>query len=429
MKKVKFFLMVVACVVLVCGCKSVSRQGKQLIGENKYDAAIRLFQEHLAEDPDDMKVREQLGYAYLKGNHYQEAIAEFNRVLKEEPESELSILYLGMAYLRTNDLANAVTAWRRINDTDKKVLKEEVNRLLTLVEMAEAKRMAKKAVAAEGSVGAGSTGPNTYAVMYYNDLSPEKGLVAVQKSLAAMTISDLSKFSGLQVVERARLQALVDEMKLGTTGAVDMDSAPKAGRLLGASHVVTGTLSTLLRDLRINTSLVDCNGKEECRPFLVKERLPEFFRLQKEIVYQIINQENISLSRSEKKLLEDYHTENFDAFMYYGQGLDATDQGDWKQAKDYYAMAIELDPDFVLARQARDRSPDGMGVSIAQINAMAVDASAVNAVGDAFEPMIEDAMHDQERDDSSSGFGNPDPGRGGGNGGRGGGGGGGDGCH
>jgi hypothetical protein len=215
----------------------------------------------------------------------------------------------------------------------------------------------------------------------------------------------LSQFAGIQVVERVRLQALVDEINLGTTGVVDMDSAPKAGRLLGASHVVTGTLSTLLRDLRINTSLVDCKGQEECKPFLVKERLPEFFKLQKEIVYQIVKQENISLSRSEKKLLETFHTENFDAFLYFGQGLDATDQGDWKQAKDYYAMAVELDPKFDLARQAHDRSPDGLGVSMAQINAMAVDATAVNAVGDAFEPAIESAMDGQERNDASSALG------------------------
>jgi tetratricopeptide (TPR) repeat protein len=424
MKKLTWVLAFVACVVMLVGCKSVSRQGKQLLGDNKYDAAIRLFQEHLAEDPDDTKVREQLGYAYLKGNHPQEAIAEFTRVLEEEPESELAILYLGMAYLRTNDLTNAIAAWRRINDTDKKVLRDEVNRLLTVVEMAEAKRLAKQAVASEGKLQAAAAGPNSYAVLYYNDLSPEQGLVAVQKSLAAMTISDLSQFAGIQVVERVRLQALVDEINLGTTGVVDMDSAPKAGRLLGASHVVTGTLSTLLRDLRINTSLVDCKGQEECKPFLVKERLTEFFKLQKEIVYQIVKQENISLSRSEKKLLETFHTENFDAFLYFGQGLDATDQGDWKQAKDYYAMAIELDPKFELARQAHDRSPDGLGVSMTQINAMAVDATAVNAVGDAFEPAIESALGDQERNDASSALGQSKASEGG-SGGSGGGGGGG----
>jgi hypothetical protein len=57
-----------------------------------------------------------------------------------------------------------------------------------------------------------------------------------------------------------------------------------------------------------------------------------------------------------------------------------------------------------------------------QINAMAVDATAVNAVGDAFEPAIESAMGDQERSDASSALGQSNAGNGG-SGGSGGGGG------
>ena len=68
---------------------------------------------------------------------------------------------------------------------------------------------------------------NTVAVCYYQDLSSGQESSGFQKGLAAMVISDLTKIKSIKVVERVRLQALLEEMKLGQTGIVDPKTAPR----------------------------------------------------------------------------------------------------------------------------------------------------------------------------------------------------------
>ena len=60
------------------------------------------------------------------------------------------------------------------------------------------------------------------------------------KGLAAMIIADLSKVPGLKVLEREKVQLLVNEAKLGDSGLADRASAVRSGRLMRAEKVVVG---------------------------------------------------------------------------------------------------------------------------------------------------------------------------------------------
>jgi len=73
-----------------------------------------------------------------------------------------------------------------------------------------------------------------------------------------MLITDLSKVATLQVVERIKMQALLDEMSLGTSGLVDPNTASKVGKLLRAHFISTGDLKLgKVTKLDINPVLVD----------------------------------------------------------------------------------------------------------------------------------------------------------------------------
>ena len=113
---------------------------------------------------------------------------------------------------------------------------------MTLVIIAESQQLAKKAIAEEDKLETVPLNANTVAVCYYQDLSPDKSMLAFQKGLAAMVITDLSKIKSLKVIERLRLQALLEEMNLGQTGIVDEKTAPRVGRLVGAENLVVGNL-------------------------------------------------------------------------------------------------------------------------------------------------------------------------------------------
>lgn len=104
--------------------------------------------------------------------------------------------------------------------------------------------------------------PPAVAVLYFdNQGNPD--LEPLKVGLAQMLITDLQRAADAQgdeprytVVERGRLQALLDELELGHGGVVDPDTAGRVGRLLGARWLVLGSYFELVGRLRIDARLV-----------------------------------------------------------------------------------------------------------------------------------------------------------------------------
>jgi TolB-like protein len=63
----------------------------------------------------------------------------------------------------------------------------------------------------------------------------------LSKGVAEMLITSLAGNPGVRVVERDRLQKLIDEQNLSAGGRVDKESAVRLGKLTGAHHMLTGT--------------------------------------------------------------------------------------------------------------------------------------------------------------------------------------------
>lgn len=62
---------------------------------------------------------------------------------------------------------------------------------------------------------------------------------------------------GMQVVERDKLEKVLEELKLGYSGLVNMDSAKKIGELLGAEGIILGTISDMGNEISLNGRMVD----------------------------------------------------------------------------------------------------------------------------------------------------------------------------
>lgn len=65
----------------------------------------------------------------------------------------------------------------------------------------------------------------------------------VGRDLAGMLTNELAATNAFQMVERARLDAILDEQDLGSSGRVDPASAAKVGKMVGAEYLVTGTVT------------------------------------------------------------------------------------------------------------------------------------------------------------------------------------------
>jgi len=349
--------------------------------------AIAFFQEYLAENPDSVKAAEKLGYAYLKAGKFQLAIEQLEQVRTQNPDSSLAALYLGQAYLKTDDVERALDAWRPFNDDTETPAGKEIKRLLTLLEIANAKKSAAAAVQGEQTLGTVTAKPNSYAIFYFDDLSPQKELRSVQKALASMVIADLAQIDSISVVERVRLQALLDEMALAQTGLIDTGSAPQAGRLLGAEKLVVGSLNPA-DTLRVSASTASTAESKVLNSFALEEKMEQFFVIEKEIVYNIINSNEIKLTPAEKAIIDRYHTKNLKAFSLYGQGLDALDSGNWSAAKDFFDKAYALDPNFMLAKDGSDSSP-AVAMSVQAISVASISAAVSESIDAATEATAE----------------------------------------
>ena len=213
-------------------------------------------------------------------------------------------------------------------------------------------RMALKRAKEERAIAkVGAT--NTLAVLYFRNTTGQKKLDALQKGLALMLITDLSKVDKIQVVERVRLQALLEEMNLGTSGLVDQATAPKVGRLLGAYYVADGEIQeSKITDLEIQPFLIDVPFKTVTRQPPAAGTINDLFRMEKKILFGIIDQMNILLAPEERATLEKPISTSAVALMALFLGIDYSDRGMYANAANMYRQALDKDPNLQLAKDA-----------------------------------------------------------------------------
>lgn len=377
----KLSLCIVLAAVILGGCLS-SMKGESALRSGNYQEAVPLLRESVASNPNNWEAREKLAYALLNAGDPKAALVELNTVRAQAPkEGSLALLYIGLAQLKLDNSEAALVAWRSYNDKTKPLVKAEIARLITLVEIDESKKAAKAALAQEASRSVSSVKPGSFAVFNFGVQGQDPALPAIQKALTAMTISDLAQIKGVSVIERVRMQALLDEMKLGQSGAVDAATAPKAGKLLGADNLVVGNVNDPAGKVGVVSSTASATRGAVVGSFSVSQGKDKFYELQKDVVANILKVNNIKLdAETTNTVLKEYHTRSYQAVVYFGQGLEAQDRGDYQASKDYFALAVREDPNFKLAVNARDGSPAGLSVGITGAVSAVANSALASAV-------------------------------------------------
>jgi TolB-like protein len=92
-----------------------------------------------------------------------------------------------------------------------------------------------------GTISAQDTRP-TVAVLYFTNsaLVAHADYEPLSKGIADMLITQLAASPSLRVVERDRLQQLLEEQDLAKSGKVDQTTAVHLGKILGARHMLMG---------------------------------------------------------------------------------------------------------------------------------------------------------------------------------------------
>lgn len=110
-----------------------------------------------------------------------------------------------------------------------------------------------------GAAAAADKPPTTIAVFAFenNSIEAKEKLEPLKKAIADMMVTRLSKVKTVKVVERQRIQAVIEELNLNETDVVNQASALKIGRLLGARVLLFGGFTNITNgDFRIDVRLI-----------------------------------------------------------------------------------------------------------------------------------------------------------------------------
>jgi len=177
----------------------------------------------------------------FKSGQYEAARTQFEAVLAQSPTEPLVSYYLGLVALELKDKNAALVQLRKFTESDPDAARERgVGQLLTLLLTDQLQTEVKQALQQESQLSSQPPEPNTIAVQPFTNRS-DPVYAALAKGIAAMLITDLSKVPGLKVLERQKVQKLVDEIRLSESGLVDEQAMVKAGRLMRAEKIMIGS--------------------------------------------------------------------------------------------------------------------------------------------------------------------------------------------
>jgi TolB-like protein len=188
------------------------------------------------------------------------------------------------------------------------------------------------------------------AVMEFGAGSADAAQSALGVGLQSILTTDLSQVSGLVLVERARLQDLTRELKLGRSGLVDPATAAKLGKLAGATHLVTGTYTIAGGKLRLDCRMIEVGTGKVVIASRAEGEQDAFFELEKNLVAQLFGAFEVKPSAKERGAIARNQTGDFEAFRYFSQGLRLFDDKKYDEALSALRSATEKDEDFKLAR-------------------------------------------------------------------------------
>jgi TolB-like protein len=165
----------------------------------------------------------------------------FRQIQQAFPYNAAAAYHLGVLDLNANKAEQAAQQWQKYKEIDPDgAQKRGVTKQLSLVTTKAIQDEVKNAIANEKSISNLAPEPNSIAVHPLINKGAEQ-YAPIGKGLAAFVISDLSKIPGLKVLEREKLQKLIDEIKLSETGLTDETSSRvRAGKIMRAEKLMIG---------------------------------------------------------------------------------------------------------------------------------------------------------------------------------------------
>jgi len=362
--------------------------------------AIAKLEAERARRPQNVAALRALGVAYYKAKRYADARTVLDQARRLEPKDGVSALYAGLSAEALGDLTSAKAAYNAYLSVGRtRKVKNEIRARLVSLGREEALAAAKAAVANEARISQTPGSPRTVAVPPMTFSGTDSSLRPLERGMADLVITDLGRSQQLTVVERDRMQALTDEIRLSAGGGVDSSTAVRAGRLIQAGNLVNGAIVQQGTNLRLDARIVNVANGVIGDAATVNNSMDALFAMEKALVFQLFTKLGVTLTPAERQLVERRPTNSMAAFLAYSRGLQARDDGRFEDAARYFDEARSIDPGFGAAvaqlQSVQSASGGSQDVSAATIEATisgttearATESSATSGVLSTTEPL------------------------------------------
>ncbi len=346
----------IAAVCVLAACAPSNRGGSGAPAPAPADIAA--LEAQRAQHPDDAALQLRLAKAYYAANRFADARAALAVVLLARPGNDEARAYLGLTYEGLNQFDSARTVYTQLLAAKQGGgVKRLLSGRLVLLTRPQLQYQAREALAREATLAATPPDPNTVAVMPFRYTGTDSTLRPLERGLAAVVVTDLSRVRRLRLVERERLQVLLDEIHLAASGRVDPTSGARSGRLIGAGQVVQGQFADLpSAQFRMDAAVVRASDAQVAATGTGSDQMRALFDIEKQVVLQLLDRMGITLTPAERAAISERPTRDIQAFLLYSRGLEAQDRGDFRSASQSFQAAAQRDPGFGAAQLQAQQS-------------------------------------------------------------------------
>jgi tetratricopeptide (TPR) repeat protein len=302
--------------------------------------------------PTDVELMTRLGAAYQQAGRIDDARAVLNRAIAADPTFAGAYLYLGIIHEDRGEFAEA----RRLYQTylangGTRPMRTRIRDRLVLLERKELVAAVKQARADEANLTRQPPAPGTVAVFPFTVPTEDAELAPLRTALAELLITDLAQTSRLRVLERTRVQEMLDELALAERAVVDDATAARAGRILAAEQLVQGRVGRNVEVVRLTGAVArpGPDSLQRVNPVGVEAAMRRLFDLQTQFALDVYRALGVELTNAERDRIAQRPTRNLQALLAYGLGLEAWDRDDYSTAAQQFGAAVSRDGNFAPA--------------------------------------------------------------------------------
>jgi len=336
----------------LAACATVGGPG----GSPPDPAEIPFLEADRARDGGNLDVLVRLGAAYRAAGRLNEARSTLEQAVQFAPTHGGAILHLALTYEELeawSDAAVAYGEYARVGESA--ALRTQSQRRIPVMRRRALEAEVRSVLAQEAQLATRVPEPGTVAVFPFLYGGADPNLRPLGRALAELLVTDLGQTDRLRVLERTRVQLLLDEIALGESDRTDPATVARSGQLLGAGRVVLGNIGDqgdLLQLQGMVVPVVQAGAALPAipEPLSERERLEQFFDAQKRLVLGLYSTMGVELTAAERERVNQRPTENIQALLAWGLALEAEDRGDFATAAEQFATAVQLDPGFEAAR-------------------------------------------------------------------------------